>query len=166
MKKICAWCKKNLGENSEHPELITHGICEHCSESFLNGKEESIQSFLDEFQFPIIVVDEDGKVLGGNNQACLLTGKSLSQFKDQMLAGEAIECIHAFEPGGCGKTIHCQTCTIRYSIEKTFQTGTCLRNVPAYKDIRIGEDEQPVRFLITTEKIKDRVLLRIDDLQD
>ncbi|MDP8242964.1 MAG: hypothetical protein P9L94_02700 [Candidatus Hinthialibacter antarcticus] len=166
MKKICAWCKKELGVNSANSELITHGICDSCSETFLKGDPESFQSFLDDFHFPIIVVDTDGKVMGGNCQACKITGKTINQFRDQMLPGEAIDCVHAFEPVGCGKTIHCQSCTIRQSINQTFMTGQCLRNVPAYKDIRVGENEQPVRFLITTEKIKDRVLLRIDDLQN
>ncbi|MBZ0256306.1 PAS domain-containing protein, partial [bacterium] len=156
---------KTLAANPENPELITHGICDQCSESFSRGDQENFQSFLDDFHFPVIVVDEDGKVLGGNCEACNLTGKTLDQFQNQMLAGEAIDCVHSYEPGGCGHTIHCQTCTIRQSINQTFMTGLSLRNVPAYKDIRVGENEQPVRFLITTEKIKDRVLLRIDDLQ-
>lgn len=166
MKKVCAWCKKELVVKSGNTDLITHGICEPCSESFLNGDTDTFQSFLDDFHFPVIVVDSDGKVMGGNCQACELTGKTLEHFHDCILAGEAINCTHSYEPGGCGHTIHCQTCTIRQSINQTFRTGLSVRNVPAYKDIRVKENEQPVRFLITTEKLKDRVLLRIDDLQD
>lgn len=165
MKRICAWCKKELGEKPGNPELITHGICEPCADTFLDSKQESFLSFLDEFHFPIIVVDAEGKVMGGNEKACDITGKTTEQLQQKFLAGEIIDCVHAFEPGGCGKTIHCQSCTLRQSISQTFQSGQSLRNVPAYKDIRVGENEQPVRFLITTEKIHNRVLLRIDDLQ-
>ncbi len=164
MKHICAWCQKDLGDAPGPSGLITHGICKTCSDNFLNDKSDSFQTFINSFHFPIVVVDSTGHVIKVNTPACELNCNAEHETKNS-LPGEVINCVNAFEPGGCGKTIHCYTCTLRQSINQTFETGSCLRNVPAYKDVFVGENQQPVRFLITTEKIHDRVLVRIDDLQ-
>jgi hypothetical protein len=81
------------------------------------------------------------------------------------LAGEVFECTHAHQPGGCGHTLHCQSCMIRSSVTKTFQTGAPCIRVPACQDLDTFEGPRKVRFLITTEKVSGGVLLRIDDLQ-
>jgi hypothetical protein len=47
---------------------------------------------------------------------------------------------------------------------KTFQTGKCLRRVPAYLDRCSDDGSQRTVFLISTEKVNDTVLLRIDEV--
>jgi phage FluMu protein Com len=43
MKRICAWCKKYLGENEGSSDMITHGICPKCQAMMKaeNAKQKS-----------------------------------------------------------------------------------------------------------------------------
>jgi len=43
-------------------------------------------------------------------------------------------------------------------------TGRARTRVPAYQDINTSEGVQQVRLLISTEKVGDAVLLRIDEM--
>lgn len=36
-----------------------------------------------------------------------------------LLAGDALGCIHAVEPGGCGTPPHCKKCVLRNCVEST-----------------------------------------------
>ena len=53
MKKICAWCKKDLGEVPSGPDAnpITHGICPDCAREALSFKAEPLAKFLDRFLY-------------------------------------------------------------------------------------------------------------------
>ena len=31
MTTVCAWCKKILKVTTDHPDLVSHGICEKCA---------------------------------------------------------------------------------------------------------------------------------------
>jgi hypothetical protein len=76
-----------------------------------------------------------------------------------------LECAYARLPGGCGNTEHCKACTIRRTITTTHATGDGKVNVPAYQDIVTPGGIREVRFLISTEKVGNFVLLRIDEVQ-
>lgn len=71
--------------------------------------------------------------------------------------------MHSKLPEGCGQTIHCKSCTIRNSVMDTLNTGISHTNVPAYLDKSLSKK---TKYLITTEKAGDAVLLRIDELSD
>ena len=65
---------------------------------------------------------------------------------------------------GCGNTIHCKACTIRNAVMETFDSSRNLHRTPAYLN-RAGKDTvQRIRFLISTEKLDEIVLLRIDEV--
>ncbi|MBN2104037.1 hypothetical protein JW835_08370 [bacterium] len=83
---------------------------------------------------------------------------------ENYMGGDAMECVYARLPGGCGNTIHCKTCTIRNSVTETFNTGKSLRKVPAYLDQMQDESVKEIKFLISTEMVNDIVLLRIDEI--
>lgn len=80
------------------------------------------------------------------------------------LGGDAFGCRHANLPGGCGSTVHCKTCTIRMTVMDTLQSGKSHIRVPAYPDLHHMTGENRIRFLITTERVGEAVLLRIDDV--
>ena len=101
--------------------------------------------------------------MSANSAARAVVGKELTAIDDR-LAGEVFECAHSDLPGGCGKTQHCKACTIRNSVEETLATGVGVERVPAYQSIKTPNGVQQQRFLISTERVGDSVMLRIDDV--
>ena len=114
---------------------------------------------------PVLVVLPDAKVLTANQKAQALLGKGLPQLQGYR-GGEVIECRHAHLGDGCGFEVHCQSCTIRKTVQETFATGKSRIKVQAYPDLQIGAEVKTMSLLISTEKFGNFVLLRIDDLRD
>ncbi len=77
-------------------------------------------------------------------------------------AGAVFDCENAHMPGGCGLTIHCSGCTIRHAVAHTHLTGEPRLNVPA--TLRVVDDPQisDIDLVISTARVGDRVLLKID----
>jgi hypothetical protein len=146
-------------------EAITHGICKTCRDRLLHGDEQTLSDYLERLNVPILLVEQEGRVLGANRLAQRLLGKGLPAIKSR-LAGDVIECVHARELGGCGGTIHCTSCAIRRTVTDTYASGKCHIKVPAYQDIGTPSENKRSLFLITTEKIGDCVMLRIDSVQE
>ncbi len=168
MKKVCAWCKTDLGEipSDRFPrEAITHGICPTCRDRLSHETGETLRDFLDRLKVPVLLMEQDARVLGANSPAQQLLNKALPDIENRP-GGNVIECVHAHEPGGCGGTIHCKSCTIRRTVTDTYNTGSSHVSVPAYQDVRTPAAVKQVRFLITTEKIGSYVMLRIDNVQE
>jgi len=168
MRRICAWCQTDLGEieseaNSEN--TITHGICPACATRLCSENGEPFMDFLDRLGVPVLLVGPDVNVLTGNKPARDLLGKGLGNIEGRR-GGEVIECVHASQPGGCGQTVHCKSCTIRNTVLETFETGKSFEHVQAFPDIQLGEDVKTMSLEISTEKVADVVLLRIDDFGD
>ncbi|MFH1217077.1 MAG: hypothetical protein V1706_11310 [Pseudomonadota bacterium] len=168
MKRICAWCKKNLEnpngtQNKSDNEPISHGICPDCVRKNFRHEAIGIIDFLDQFTNPILLVDRDTRVLAVN-RAGLTALKRKDEDARGQLGGDFFSCSHARKPGGCGKTVHCKSCTIRNTVTDTYLTGKSHVKVPAYPELHHITGEKKVRFLISTEKAGDVVLLRIDEI--
>ncbi len=143
---------------------ITHGICEDCRDKVLSEMGVPLSEFLDALPQPVVVVDGDAVVLDANASAREMDGDG--GFRANRLLGEVFECVNATKSGGCGRTIHCSGCTIRHTVEHTFETGEAQLRVPA--SLTTGSDEHPeeVGLYITTEKVGGRVFLRVDARTD
>jgi hypothetical protein len=169
MKSICAWCKKDMGtvhSNAYAENVITHGICEECAHiAFAELNMDRMSIFIDRLPEPVLVVDGDVVALMANIKAREVLGKDLPKIKGYR-GGNIIECVHAREPGGCGRTVHCNGCEIRLTVEDTYKTGKSHVRVPAYADIPVQGKPKKISFLISTEKVKGVVLLRIDKVGD
>ena len=76
--------------------------------------------------------------------------------------GEVFECAYAGLPGGCGRTVHCDGCTIRINVMDTHRTGQSRLRVPAYLFRGKPDDSEKTDYFISTEKVGKVVLLRID----
>ena len=165
MKIICAWCEKEIENTAEQDKTskyeISHGICLPCKERFLAKDEYSLEHFLNNLEAPVLVVNSAGEVALANDQALELLGKGLEQVKGYR-GGDVMECAHAALPGGCGDTRHCVACTIRNNVMETLETGECKQQVPAFLNQQLNGDKQIVDYLISTEKMDEVVLLRID----
>lgn len=169
MKKICAWCKKDLGTidqgSGKRPDAITHGICPDCAREFLSFKAEPLSRFLDQFPGPIYVVNGELEIISANREGAGFLGKKLDDFTGK-LPGAAFDCEYDKKPGGCGKTEHCRTCTIRKTLTDTLETGVSHNDVPAYPDLQSVTGENKHKFLISTEKFGFGVVLKIEEIPE
>jgi hypothetical protein len=136
-------------------------MCDSCSRSVLSGSGRPLQQFLDALDAPLLVVDSDLVVLAGNRRAQEALKKDLPRIKRR--CGDVIGCQHAGSSEGCGGTVHCKSCTIRRTVLDTYATGKSHLGVDAYPDVEVDSKVKHLRIRISTEKLGDVVLLRIDE---
>ena len=145
--------------------VITHGICEKCASKIFGKLGLDLNAFLDSMGVPVVVVDATVRVKAANRQARAFLQKEFSDIGEYM-GGDAFECVHSKLPEGCGNTIHCSGCAIRKAVTDTFQTGKSHLKVPAILNREMASDCRKVALLISTEKVADVVVLRIDEVGD
>ena len=142
---------------------ITHGICEDCANNLFDDMGMKLTAFLDSLAAPVVVVDSTGSVKTANQQAQEILHKSLAEIQGGQ-PGDVFECVHAETPEGCGHTIHCGGCAIRRTVMDTFKSGRSHAKVPAFVNRGSPDESRKIDLLISTEKVKNVVLLRIDEL--
>jgi hypothetical protein len=164
MSRNCVWCKAKLPtENAGSGHVITRGFCSDCRKYFSAPRDPmSLEQYLDKIGVPVLVMDDDVRVMGFNKLAGALLGCGLSCLG--RYGGDLIECAYARLPGGCGNTEHCKACAIRKTITATYETGESRENVTAYQDIVTPGGTREVRYLISTEKAGNLVLMRIEEI--
>lgn len=167
MKIICAWCEKEIGNKLDQAEAsnfeISHGICGSCKDYFFSDQARTLDQFLNQLDAPVLMVNPQGEVVLANNQALQFLGKDLASVQGFM-GGDVMECVYAKLPEGCGDTQHCVACTIRDNVMATFKTGKSLRRVPAFLNRLKRHSVHQIRFLVSTERVDEVVLLRIDEV--
>jgi transcriptional regulator of aromatic amino acid metabolism len=160
MIRRCAWCDTTLPSPDHEPgdARVTHTICDRCRDNleFQNGV--SLDRYLDGMEVPVLAVDGAGAVRYANRVACTVVGKDACDIVGH-LGGDVMECAFARLPGGCGMTEHCSGCTIRRSVMSTYITGTSVLRRLAHLYHEIAPEDV---MLVTTRKVGDVVLLRID----
>jgi len=168
MKRVCAWCQADLGEveSKANPEnAITHGICCSCAARLRSTRGEPLQDFLNRLGVPVLLVESEPRVMTANEPARKLLGKCLGEIEGRR-GGELIECVHASQFDGCSQPTHCKTCKIRNTVLETFETGRSFLHVQTFPDIQVGQEVKKMSLEISTEKVRDVVLLRIDNFGD
>jgi PAS domain-containing protein len=159
VRVVCSYSHKSLGTK---PPLrdgsLSHGMCRECGEHF--GRQWSGLShdqYLDRFDFPILLVEGEGRIVAANRAAGTLLGHRPSEMVG-LLGGEAMECSRARLPGGCGRTVHCPTCAIRNAVTETHRSGVPLARVPA----RLVRSDRDVDLLLTTTLEDDLVRVVVE----
>ncbi len=165
LRIVCMYCQTTVRTivSEDVTDRASHGICPDCLPFIVRDLGLSMEEFLDTLSAPVLVVQDEGRVLAANAAARALLSKPQEQISG-CLGGEVISCRHAYEAGGCGQTIHCESCAIRRTVMRTMETGEPQLRVPAYADIGDLSGDRKVRFLISTEKRGGCVLLRIDEV--
>jgi PAS domain-containing protein len=164
MKVVCSYCRADMREVEPYDDQgVSHGICDECYVHFMRQWEGlKLGEYLDDFEFPVIVVTGNEKRIAAVNQRMAeLIGKEEREVAG-LLGGEALECVYSRLEGGCGKTIHCKTCTIRKTVNETWETGRSLEQVPA----RLDRDDGRIHLLISTYKHERAVTVVIEDIGD
>jgi PAS domain-containing protein len=133
---------------------VTHAMCSDCDSYFgAQWKGMSYADYVARFDFPVVLVEREGRVVAMNRPACAFLGREPGEVVG-LLGGEAMECAYARLPGGCGKTAHCPACAIRNSVTATHQTGKPLVRVPA----TLRRRDQSVHDLLISTTREDRVV--------
>ncbi len=163
MRKICAWCKKEISENTELQfDTISHGICKECLVEFFDIDESiKFKELIDRFEYPILVVNDNGEILSANKNASLELDRNLDEIEG-FLCGVAIECQNSILSGGCGETPGCSGCELRNIIRETIETGVPVieKTILLYQ----LENNLPFEMVISLEKNNNQVFIRIDDI--
>lgn len=160
MKIICSYCRKELGEKERfNDDRVSHGICSECFDYFDKQiKGLSLERYLDEFEAPIIIVNAAGRILASNKMAEEMIGKPRREIFG-LLGGEAMECVYARLPEGCGNTVHCETCTIRRTVMKAMESGEPQLHV----DVTLKQETREIKMVISTDKIDELVRIVIEN---
>ncbi len=169
MRAVCAWCGIELRPSTATDDVshdITHGICPTCTEHFFSPRDHSLQGFLNSLDAPVTVVDDDMRMLEANTAALTVLGKTREDAVG-LRSGEIIECANSRLPKGCGRQVHCVACTLRNSVRETYETGQGFSGRPAWirvHDETTDESRKRLRVTISTEKVGNVVLLRLDEV--
>ena len=164
MKRICAWCKKELEGgplSSKKDTPISHGMCPECAFHIRASMGMPLQEFLNGLNAPVVLVNGDGRVISANNDAQSLLGKSIERING-FKGGEVFECEYSYLPEGCGNTVHCAGCTIRNMVMDTMKTKKSHVRESAYLNHKTNGR---IEFLISTEKVDEFAFLRIDEIR-
>ena len=152
MKVICSFCRKDICEIEPlYDPSIKYGTCNECHDAFAEKvKGLTLDQVIDEFETPVLVVDEDCRVVASNKLASHITGLGPSK-RDYLglFGGEALKCEYADLPEGCGKTYHCVGCAIRNAVKTSIENGKPQKNIPVNLKRKDGE----INLNISTEKI-------------
>lgn len=168
MLQICAWCRKRIGtvpESVHDDDAVSHGICNSCVDNLSFQMGVPLTRYLESLSEPVLVINGEAVVQTANSATGRLLGKPATD-AEQRLTGDVFECAYARLPEGCGRTIHCSGCAIRHTVADTYQTGRPHERVPATLNRENPDDPSALSLLITTVKVGDMVLLRIDRMSD
>ncbi|MCK4812837.1 MAG: PAS domain-containing protein [Candidatus Marinimicrobia bacterium] len=166
MNRVCSWCHKSLGsiDSDVHSEgVVTHGICQDCLDDIFSKSSLDFTLFLNSISAPVAIVDKNGVFQSANDLAQSLLNKDRSEIIHKM-SGEAFSCKNASLPGGCGKTIHCAECELRNTIIETYEHNKDQVDIPVTLIQEKESQREMFHFLVSTQKINDLVLMKIDEL--
>lgn len=142
MHLICGYCGRYIQEKQPFDNTdLTNGICLDCYiPPSITTAGFSYNEYLETFDASTIVLDFNHKILGVNLKAQAMLGKPLDILLS-MRNGDAFDCPHAKLPEGCGKTSHCETCSIRILILQTRVLGISSHNELVAVETKEGKKE-------------------------
>ena len=161
MNETCTWCNSEITASGAKTGAAGQGICPRCRQALRFQSGVGLQEHLDSLPVPVVLLDKDGLIQAVNEKARFLLYKDLLNFRGEAF-GVVFECRNAGLPGGCGGTVHCSGCAIRQAVTETYRTGEPVHERGA--TLRpAGRGEEPeIRMLISTKKLGDAVLLKIN----
>ena len=163
MTQICKSCQAEFTFTPGQEPNIADGICHTCAlELTGNNGLAKAREVLDAIDAPVLLMQSNPRqVLTANKQALELFGKELGQVENHR-GGQVFDCIHSFTELGCGKDPHCEDCKIKGAIVDTFTIGDPFDGVTTPLEIKKGSRTQTYAMQVSTEKIGELALVRID----
>ncbi len=142
--------------------MRSHGTREPCAKHYIRQREGlNMGEYLNTFQYPVLLMNDEGRVLASNQEMADFLGKS-DRETFGMSGGTVMKCVYAQLPEGCGQTIHCKACGIRNTVTRTFESGEpIIRN-----RVFIDREDGRAHFLISTCKRSETVQVVIEKAPD
>lgn len=162
MKVICSYCRCDMGEKEPlEDESISHGMCDDC-EDYITKQLDGVSydEYLGLFDYPVVLINPEGRVAAANDYAYKLLGKSRDRVRG-FLGGEAFECAYARRPEGCGETAHCETCTVRNLVQLTFKT----KKAYTRKVVQLSAEQGPMEMIVSTSIKDEAVVLAVHEIR-
>ena len=135
-------------------------MCEDCYDHMMRQLDGvSFDEYLEGFDFPVVLVDEEGRLAAANHKALDALNKPLERVKG-FLGGEAFECAYARLEEGCGNTLHCPACTIRMLVNKTREEES------SYEDqqVFLMTDQGKLNMTVSTSSVNGMVRIVIKEI--
>ncbi len=138
------------------------------AEDILQESESELRAIYENAPIIMLLVDGERRVVKMNAEALLKAGLSMDEVIG-FRGGEALRCVHALDnPNGCGFGPVCETCVIRSSVLRTFQSGETLRHKEALIPHNHEDGPVDIYFLVSTSRLnvsgKDFVLVCLEDI--
>jgi PAS domain-containing protein len=158
VRRTCAWCGDGIPEDREGG---ARGVCLTCAGELLLDGKVTVQSVIDRFPVPVLVVDDDVTVTVLNRRAQEILGVRPEQAAGRR-GGDLFGCVNANLPGGCGRSIHCSGCALRLAVTATCRTGEPQSSIPA--TLKAGDPDHPAAVALTVSTFRrgDAVMVKID----
>ncbi|SHO43474.1 hypothetical protein SAMN02745220_00387 [Desulfopila aestuarii DSM 18488] len=147
MHLICSYCGRYIKEKEPFEvRRNTHGICPDCIIPLLKQDNGLFyDEYLETFDVPVVILDSQCRVAAANQAGLRMMEKPIERVIG-MLGGEALECRYSKLAGGCGRTVHCETCTIRNLISEIME-----HQIPQYnRSITIDTEKGMSNFTVST----------------
>jgi len=159
VKVQCSYCGEHLGDEPPYDtDDVSHGVCLDCFSYFKRQADGlSLGEYLSDLAFPIFIVDHDRRVLAANKTMLDLIGLGEESVLGRR-GGEVITCSRARNPGGCGASTHCRSCTVRILVQETLDDGAPRHRVGATLDT---ETNGPIRFQVSTDLLQPSGVVRV-----
>src|SRR6266545_4718195 len=124
MRLVCSYCRRVIrADPGSRVTDVSHGMCEPCAEHFDRlWSGMPVDEYLDGLAAPVLVLDEDTRVITMNQQLADLIGVDRKAAVG-LRGGEAFACVRSRLPEGCGGTVHCRECGVRRTVEQVARTG-------------------------------------------
>jgi len=94
MRVVCCYCNKTVRTLPSETEEVSRGVCDRCLPLMARELGQTLQEFPDELSAPVIVMQDNARVICANAAARKLLGKEQLVFSID-LAGDVIGCMHA-----------------------------------------------------------------------
>jgi len=135
-----------------------------------NTGMEYHKSILDAIPNPILIVEDDVKIVDYNEAASALFGPDRKQTLHRR-AGDALHCLHSFEsPSGCGTSEFCKDCIIRNSVGESLSGKKVVREKTRVELLSPDGSKVEAYFLITTAPLridgKNMAMIILEDISE
>lgn len=168
-RKTCKWCKNDFYIPSEQSKafIITGGVCSSCAKKISVKTESTIENrkYIESISNPVLLMQPEPRlVYTANTKAVELFNKKLFEIEG-FRGGQVFDCVHSFTEAGCGKDVNCENCKIKAAIVDTFITENSFNSVESPLEIKKNNKIETYLLRISTEKIGNLALVRIDYFQ-
>jgi AhpD family alkylhydroperoxidase len=141
--------------------LVTGGgVPESATECALGG------DLLAGIETPVLLMQGNPRKVNTANKAALELFQKILPEVENHRGGQVFDCLHSFSDAGCGMDANCENCAIKGAIVDTFATGVPHAAVAATLPVRKAGELGYRAVQVSTEKVGDLALVRIERYED